>query len=188
MESLMKEACNYILGEKQRYVDSINEIEVLFPINICSHFICGIKNDEMFDDVPIIDFDKLDFDKPIAMDFFVFGKYYFQIEEHHFTEDFKKIRKHNSFIKNNLMYMIYNIRNINKPNVLYSLEDEADKYRYYDMDLDEFFDEEVINDYLSKVRRGVFSFSRYHLPVIKDFKLIVDTKYNSINCEIILLE
>ena len=86
------------------------------------------------------------------------------------------------------MFIIYNIRNINKPNVLYSLEDEADKYRYYDMDLDEFFDEEVINDYLSKVRRSNFSFTRYHLPVIKDFRLIVDTKYNSINCEIILLE
>ena len=188
MESSMKEACEYILGDKQRYIDSINEGEQLFPIDICSHFICGIKNDDMFDDVPIIDFDKLDFDKPIAMDFFVFGKYYFQLEEHHFTEDFKRVRKHNSFIKNNLMYMIYNIRKVTTPNVLYSLADEVHKYLYYDMDLDEVFDEEVIDDYLSKVRKNNFSFTRYNLPVIKDFKLIVDTKYNCINCEVILLE
>jgi hypothetical protein len=84
--------------------------------------------------------------------------------------------------------MIYNIRKVTTPNVLYSLADEVHKYLYYDMDLDEVFDEEVIDDYLSKVRKNNFSFTRYNLPVIKDFKLIVDTKYNCINCEVILLE
>ena len=69
-------------------------------------FICGIKNDEMLDDVPIIDFDNLDFNKPILIVFYAFGQGYFHIEERHFTEDFKNVRKHNSFNKNNLMYMI----------------------------------------------------------------------------------
>jgi hypothetical protein len=188
MESSIKEACEYILGDKQKYIDLINEDEQMFPLNMCSHFICGIKNTEMLDYVPIIDFDKLDFDKPIAMDFFCFGKYYFQLEEHHFTEDFKNVRKHDSFNKNNLMYMIYNIRRVTTPNVLYSLADEYIKYQRYDMDLDEIFDEEVIDDYLSKVRTRDFSFTRKYLPVIRDFKLIVDTKYNCINCEILLLE
>jgi hypothetical protein len=188
MESSIKEACEYILGDKQRYIDSINEDEQMFPVTIYSHFICGIKNTEMLDDVPIIDFDKLNFDKDIAMDFFCFEKYYFQLEERHFTDDFKNVRKHNSFNKNNLMYMIYNIRKVTIPNVLYSLANEAKKYQRYDMDLDEVFDEEVLDDYLSKVKRNNFSYTRYHLPVIKDFKLIVDTKYNCINCEVILLE
>jgi hypothetical protein len=188
MSLSISDACNYILNDKQKYIDLINEEEPMFPIDIYSHFICGIKNDEMFDDVPIIDFEKLDFDKPIPMDFFAFGKYYFQIEEHHFTEDFKRVRKHNSFIKNNLMYMIYNIRKTTTSNILYSLAEDYQKYQIYDMDLDEIFDEEVLDDYLSKVRRHNFSFTRYHLPVIKDFRLVVDTKYNCINCEIILLE
>ena len=188
MESSMKEACKYILEEKQQYIDSINEDEQMFPLNRCSHFICGIKNTEMLDDIPIIDFDKLDFEKDIAMDFFAFGKYYFQLEERHFTDDFKNVRKHNSFNKNNLMYMIYNIRSVTTPNVLYSLADEFKKYQRYDMDLDEIFDEDVLHDYLSKVRRNNFSYTRYNLPVIKDFKLIVDTKYNCINCDVILLE
>ena len=188
MESQIKEACKTILEDRHNYIDSINEDEQMFPISIYSHFICGIKNNEMLDDVPIINFDKLNFDKDIAMDFFCFGKGYFQLEERHFTDDFKNVRKHNSFNKNNLMYIIYNIRKVTIPNVLYSLADEAEKYQYYDMDLDEVFDEEVLDDYLSKVRRNNIEFTRYHLPVIRNFKLIVDTKYNCINCEIILLE
>ena len=188
MESQIKEDCKTILEDRHNYIDSINEDEQMFPISIYSHFICGIKNNEMLDDVPIINFDKLNFDKDIAMDFFCFGKGYFQLEERHFTDDFKNVRKHNSFNKNNLMYIIYNIRKVTIPNVLYSLANEAEKYQYYDMDLDEVFDEEVLDDYLSKVRRNNIEFTRYHLPVIKDFKLIVDTKYNCINCEIILLE
>ena len=188
MESQIKEACKTILEDRHNYIDSINEDEQMFPLNIGSHFICGIKNDEMLDDVPIIDFDNLDFNKPILIVFYAFGQGYFHIEERHFTEDFKNVRKHNSFNKNNLMYMIYNIRNIRKPNVLYSLADEAEKYRVYDMDLHEVFDEEVLDDYLSKVRRNNIEFTRYHLPVIKDFKLNVDIKYNRIKCEIILLE
>ena len=188
MESQIKEDCKTILEDRHNYIDSINEDEQMFPISIYSHFICGIKNNEMLGDIPIIDFDKLDFDKDIAMDFFCFGKGYFQLEERHFTDDFKNVRKHNSFNKNNLMYIIYNIRKVTIPNVLYSLANEAEKYQYYDMDLDEVFDEEVLDDYLSKVRRNNIEFTRYHLPVIKDFKLIVDTKYNCINCEIILLE
>ena len=188
MESQIKEDCKTILEDRHNYIDSINEDEQMFPISIYSHFICGIKNNEMLGDIPIIDFDKLDFDKDIAMDFFCFGKGYFQLEERHFTDDFKNVRKHNSFNKNNLMYMIYNIRKVTIPNVLYSLANEAEKYQYYDMDLDEVFDEEVLDDYLSKVRRNNIEFTRYHLPVIKDFKLIVDTKYNCINCEVILLE
>ena len=84
--------------------------------------------------------------------------------------------------------MIYNIRSISEPNILYSLANDYNKYRHYDMDLDEVFDIEVLDDYLSKVRRNNFEFTRYHLPVIKDFKLFVDTKYNCINCEILLLE
>ena len=188
MESQIKEDCKTILEDRHNYIDSINEDEQMFPISIYSHFICGIKNNEMLGDIPIIDFDKLDFDKDIAMDFFCFGKGYFQLEERHFTDDFKNLRKHNSFNKNNLMYMIYNIRKVTTPNVLYSLENEAEKYRVYDMDLDEVFDEEVLDEYLSKVKRNNFSFTRYHLPVIKDFKLFVNTKYNCINCEIILLE
>ena len=188
MESQIKEDCKTILEDRHNYIDSINEDEQMFPISIYSHFICGIKNNEMLDDVPIINFDKLNFDKDIAMDFFCFGKGYFQLEERHFTDDFKNVRKHNSFNKNNLMYMIYNIRKVTTPNVLYSLKNEAEKYQYYDMDLDEVFDEEVLDEYLSKVKRNNFEFTRYHLPVIKDFKLIVDTKYNCINCEVILLE
>jgi hypothetical protein len=188
MESQIKEDCKTILEDRHNYIDSINEDEQMFPISIYSHFICGIKNNEMLGDIPIIDFDKLDFDKNIAMDFFCFGKGYFQLEERHFTDDFKNVRKHNSFNKNNLMYIIYNIRKVTIPNVLYSLANEAEKYQYYDMDLDEVFDEEVLDDYLSKVRRNNIEFTRYHLPVIRNFKLIVDTKYNCINCEIILLE
>ena len=46
----------------------------------------------------------------------------------------------------------------------------------------------IQDDYLSKVRINNIEFTRYHLPVIRNFKLIVDTKYNCINCEIILLE
>jgi len=34
----MKEACEYILGDKQRYIDSINEDEQMFPLNWFSHF------------------------------------------------------------------------------------------------------------------------------------------------------
>jgi hypothetical protein len=188
MESQIKEACKTILEERYNYIDSINEDEQMFPLNIGSHFICGIKNNEMLDDVPIIDFDNLDFNKPILIVFYAFGQGYFHIEERHFTEDFKNVRKHNSFNKNNLMYMIYNIRSISEPNILYSLANDYNKYRHYDMDLDEVFDIEVLDDYLSKVRRNNFEFTRYHLPVIKDFKLFVDTKYNCINCEILLLE
>ena len=56
------------------------------------------------------------------------------------------------------------------------------------MDLDEIFDEEKLHEYMSKVRRNNIAYTRYHLPVIKGFKLSVNTKYNSIKCEIILLE
>ena len=56
------------------------------------------------------------------------------------------------------------------------------------MDLDEIFDEEKLAEYMSKVKRNNFAFTRYHLPVISGFKLSVDTKYNVIKCKIILLE
>jgi len=52
----------------------------------------------------------------------------------------------------------------------------------------EIFDEEKLDEYMSKVKRNNFVFTRYHLPVISGFKLSVNTKYNSIKCEIILLE
>jgi len=103
MESQIKEACRTILEDRHNYIDSINEDEQMFPINMYSHFICGIKNDEMLDDIQIIDFNKLEFDKPIAMDFFVFGKCYFQLEEMQFNDYFKTVRKINSFHKNNLI-------------------------------------------------------------------------------------
>ena len=56
------------------------------------------------------------------------------------------------------------------------------------MDLDEIFDEEKLAEYMSNVKRNNVSFTRYHLPVIKGFKLSVNNKYNAIKCEILLLE
>jgi hypothetical protein len=84
--------------------------------------------------------------------------------------------------------MIYNMRSVLEPNDCYSFASEAEKYRRNDMDLDEIFDEEKLDEYMSKVKRNNFAFTRYHLPVISGFKLSVNTKYNSIKCEIILLE
>ena len=184
----MREACRVIMDDKNNYINQINQDEDLFPITMWSHFICGIPNSEMIDDVKIEGFESLDFDKPIPMDFYAFGQGYFQIEEHHFTDEFKKVRKNNDIVKNNLMYMIYNMRNILEQNDCYCLASDHEKYRHYDMDLDEIFDEEKLNDYMSKVKRNNFAFTRYHLPVIRGFKLSVNTKYNSIKCEIILLE
>lgn len=184
----MREACRVIMDDKNNYINQINQEEDLFPITMWSHFICGIPNSEMIDDVKIEGFESLDFDKPIPMDFYAFGQGYFQIEEHHFTDEFKKVRKNNDIVKNNLMYMIYNMRNILEQNDCYCLASDHEKYRHYDMDLDEIFDEEKLNDYMSKVKRNNFAFTRYHLPVIRGFKLSVNTKYNSIKCEIILLE
>ena len=184
----MREACRVIMDDKNNYINQINQEEDLFPITMWSHFICGIPNSEMIDDVKIEGFESLDFDKPIPIDFYAFGQGYFQIEEHHFTDEFKKVRKNNDIVKNNLMYMIYNMRNILEQNDCYCLASDHEKYRHYDMDLDEIFDEEKLNDYMSKVKRNNFAFTRYHLPVIRGFKLSVNTKYNSIKCEIILLE
>jgi hypothetical protein len=80
------------------------------------------------------------------------------------------------------------MRNILEPNDCYSFASEHEKYRHNDMDLDEIFDEEKLYEYMSKVRRNNIAFTRYHLPVIRGFKLSVNTKYNAIKCEILLLE
>ena len=188
MEKTIKETCKIIFDDKQKYIELINQADDMFPITFYSHFICGIPNFEMLDDVKIIDFELLDFDKPIPMLFYAFEQGYFHIEEHHFTDDYKNVRKNNDFIKNNLMYMIHNMRLTCAPNVLYSLADEHEKYRHYDMDLDEIFDEEKLDIYFSKVKVNNVEFSRCHLPVIKDFRLSVVTKYNAIKCEILLFE
>jgi len=188
MEFSLEQACNYILEDKQKYIDELNEEDPLFPVNIFSHFICGITNSEMLDEVVIRDFEQLDFDKPISMDFYAFGQGYFRLEENHFTEDYKSVRKNNSFNKNNLMYIIYNIRSICEKNVLYSLAEEHEKYRHYDMDFDEIFDTKVVDEYLSKAKINNIQFNRTILPVIKNFTLSVDNTYNSIKCEIVLLE
>ena len=84
--------------------------------------------------------------------------------------------------------MIYNMRLIREPNDCYSFANEHEKYRHNDMDLDEIFDEEKLHEYMSKVKRNNFTFTRYHLPVITGFKLSVNSKYNAIKCEILLLE
>ena len=188
MEEQIQQACRVIMEDKNNYITQVNQDEDLFPITIWSHFICGIPNSEMMDDVKIEDFELLNLDKPIPMDFYAFDQGYFQIEEHHFTDNFKIVRKNNDIVKNNLMYMIYNMRSVCEPNDCYSFADEHEKYRHYDMDLDEIFDEEKLHEYMSKVRRNNIAYTRYHLPVIKGFKLSVNTKYNSIKCEIILLE
>ena len=188
MEEEIRDACRVIIDDKNNYIAQVNQAEDLYPVTIWSHFICGIPNSEMNDDVKIEGFELLDFDKPIPMDFLAFDQLYFQIEEHHFTDNFKIVRKNNDILKNNLMYMIYNMRLICEPNDCYSLASEHEKYRHYDMDLDEIFDEEKLHEYMSKVKRNNFAFTRYHLPVITGFKLYVDTKYNAIRCKIILLE
>jgi hypothetical protein len=188
MEEQIREACSVIMDDKNNYISQVNQAEDLYPVTIWSHFICGIPNSEMNDDVKIEGFELLDFDKPIPMDFYAFDQGYFQIEEHHFTDNFKIVRKNNDILKNNLMYMIYNMRSVLEPNDCYSFASEAEKYRRNDMDLDEIFDEEKLHEYMSKVKRNNFAFTRYHLPVIKGFKLSVNTKYNSIKCKIILLE
>jgi hypothetical protein len=84
--------------------------------------------------------------------------------------------------------MIYNIRSICEKNVLYSLAEEHEKYRHYDMDFDEIFDTKVVDEYLSKAKINNIQFNRTILPVIKNFTLSVDNTYNSIKCEIVLLE
>jgi hypothetical protein len=188
MEEQIQDACRVIMEDKNNYIAQVNQAEDLYPVTMWSHFICGIPNSEMNDDVKIEGFELLDFDKPIPMDFYAFGQVYFQIEEHHFTDNFKIVRKNNDILKNNLMYMIYNMRSILEPNDCYCLAIDHEKYRHYDMDLDEIFDEEKLHEYMSKVRRNNFAFTRYHLPVIKGFKLSIDTKYNMIKCEILLLE
>ena len=188
MEEQIQQACRVIMDEKNNYISQVNQAEDLFPVTILSHFICGIPNSEMNDDVKIEGFELLDFDKPIPMDFYAFDQGYFQIEEHHFTDEFKKVRKNNDILKNNLMYMIYNMRDIRESNMCYSFASEHEKYRHYDMDLDEIFDEEKLDEYMTKIQNNNIEYTRYHLPVIKGFKLSVDTKYNAIICEIILLE
>ena len=188
MEEQMREACRVIMDDKNNYIQQVNQEEDLFPITTWSHFICGIPNSEMMDEVKIEGFELLDFDKPIPMDFYAFNQGYFQIEEHHFTDNFKIVRKNNDIVKNNLMYMIYNMRRVSEPNDCYSFANEHEKYRHNDMDLDEIFDEEKLAEYMSNVKRNNVSFTRYHLPVIKGFKLSVNNKYNAIKCEILLLE
>jgi hypothetical protein len=188
MNEQTKEACFDIINEKKKYIEMINQADELFPINVCSHFICGIPNSEMIDDVKIESFELLDINQPIPMLFRAFGQGYFHIEDHHFTDDFKSALKNDNILKNNLMYMIYNMRDIREPNVCYSFASEHEKYRQYDMDLDEIFDEEKLDEYMTKIQNNNIEYTRYHLPVIKGFKLSVDTKYNAIICEIILLE
>ena len=188
MEEQIRDACRVIMDDKNNYIAQVNQAEDLFPVTIWSHFICGIPNSEMNDDVKIEGFELLDFDKPISILFNAFDQGYFYIEEHHFTDNFKIARNNNDILKNNLMYMIYNMRNILEPNDCYCLASEHEKFRHYDMDLDEIFDEEKLHEYMSKVRRNNIAFTRYHLPVITGFKLSVDTKYNAIRCKIILLE
>ena len=188
MEEQIREACRVIMDDKNNYIQQVNQEEDLFPITTWSHFICGIPNSEMMDEVKIEGFELLDFDKPIPMDFYAFNQGYFQIEEHHFTDNFKIVRKNNDIVKNNLMYMIYNMRRVSEPNDCYSFANEHEKYRHNDMDLDEIFDEEKLAEYMSNVKRNNVSFTRYNLPVIKGFKLSVNNKYNAIKCEILLLE
>ena len=188
MEEQIRDACRVIMEDKNNYIAQVNQAEDLYPVTIWSHFICGIPNSEMNDDVKIEGFELLDFDKPIPMDFYAFDQGYFQIEEHHFTDNFKIVRKNNDILKNNLMYMIYNMRDIRESNMCYSFASEHEKYRHYDMDLDEIFDEEKLDEYMTKIQNNNIEYTRYHLPVIKGFKLSVDTKYNAIICEIILLE
>ena len=101
MEEQIQEACRVIMTDKNNYIAQVNQEEDLFPITMWSHFICGIPNSEMLDDVKIEGFEMLDFDKPIPMDFYAFGQGYFQIEEHHFTDNFKIVRKNNDIVKNN---------------------------------------------------------------------------------------
>ena len=188
MEEQIQQACRVIMDDKNNYIAQVNQAEDLYPVTVWSHFICGIPNSEMNDEVKIEGFELLDFDKPIPMDFYAFGQGYFQIEEHHFTDNFKIVRKNNDILKNNLMYMIYNMRSVCEPNDCYSFANEHEKYRHNDMDLDEIFDEEKLHEYMSKVKRNNFTFTRYHLPVITGFKLSVNSKYNAIKCEILLLE
>ena len=106
MEEQIREACRVIMDDKNNYIQQVNQEEDLFPITTWSHFICGIPNSEMMDEVKIEGFELLDFDKPKPMDFYAFNQGYFQIEEHHFTDNFKIVRKNNDIFKNNLMYII----------------------------------------------------------------------------------
>lgn len=181
-------AYRVIIDDKNKYIEQVNKCDSLFPVTSWSHFICGIPNSELCDDVHIEGFSLLDFDKPIPMLFYAFDQCYFDIEEHHFTNEFVNIRKNNCFLKNNLMYMVCKMRFVCEPNLLYSLADEHKKYRCYDMDLDEIFGDEKLHNYMIQIKRTSINFNSYHLPVIKDFKLTVDTRYNAIKCEIILLE
>ena len=187
-DEIARNAYNVIINDKQKYIEQVNEENSMFPVTLWSHFICGISKSDLNHNVTIEGFQLLDFDKPIPMLFSAFGQGYFSIEEHHFTDDFKYIRKNNCFIKHDLMHMIYSIRLVSEPNILYSLAEEHEKYRYYDMDLDEIFDEEKLFEYMTNIKRDNIEYTRYHLPVIKNFKLYVDTEYNAIKCEIILLD
>jgi hypothetical protein len=188
INEIATDAYRVIIDDKNKYIEQVNKGDSSFPVTTWSHFICGIPNSELCDDVRIEGFGLLDFDKPIPMLFYAFDQCYFDIEEHHFTDEFINIRKNNCFLKNNLMYMIYKMRFVCEPNILYSLVDEREKYRCYDMDLDEIFDETKLHNYMIQIKRKNIHFNSYHLPVIKGFKLSVDTKYNAIKCEIILLE
>ena len=69
MEEQIRDACRVIMEDKNNYIAQVNQAEDLYPVTIWSHFICGIPNSEMNDDVKIEGFELLDFDKPIPMDF-----------------------------------------------------------------------------------------------------------------------
>jgi hypothetical protein len=187
-DEMARDAYRVIINDKNKYIEQVNKSDSSFPITVWSHFICGIPNSDLSNDVNIEGYNLLDFDKPIPMLFYAFDQCYFDIEEHHFTDDYKSIRKNNCFIKHNLMYMVYKMRFVSEPNIFYSLADEHEKYRIYDMDLDEIFHEEKLYDYMIQLKRNNINFTSYHLPVIKGFRLSVDTKYNAIKCEILLLE
>ena len=154
------------------------------------HFACGIDDDDLDINIPIQNFELLDLEKPCPFLLNAFGHLYLQIEENHFTEDFKKKRAENKFTNQVLMVMVIAITYIGRDNslesIVYNIKEE-EKYASYRKDFVKFFQgkDVDIDKYYDEIATDFEDVFTYQLPIIKGFNIYADGEKNAIICDIV---
>jgi len=174
----------------ERYNDILHDNNFsAFQPSSFSHFICGIPDENLNDNVYIKNCEHIDFSNPVNMYFRVFGGIYIELSEEqgHFTEMCKEIMLDNNFINNQLLEMIFNRRYINHQNNMYCIR--SDTCHHYDIDFDETFNKEIVQQYMVVNDEDDDNISvQYVLPIITGFKLSYDDIDNAIICDMEIYE
>jgi hypothetical protein len=165
----------------------------LFSTQSFYHFAWGIDDVDLDINIPIQNFELLDLEKPSPFILNAFNKPYLQIEEHHFTEDYKKKRSENHFTNHFLIVMTIAITYIGRNNslesIVYNIKEE-EKYAPYRKDFVKFFwDKGVdIGKYYDEIATDFEDAVTFQLPIIKGFNVYVDGEKNAIMCDIVFEE